>query len=169
MFKIISKKKYDDLVGELKSAERHADKLVADVHGLESSLRRARDERDAMTAENAKLKTTITEYENTIKDYNECACECDSANCEVSAADVKKENLVKWVNEYIADDLKFITNNKLRAFVAGQIALELGTPMPTEFTTDIADESLERINHIMYAAVTLDSHLGANGLTIRKK
>lgn len=87
----------------------------------------------------------------------------------IEKAAVNKENVVKWVNEYVADDFKFITNNKLRAFVASQIATELGTPMPTEFTTDIADENLERINHILYTAITLDSYLGAEGLTIRKK
>lgn len=112
------------------------------------------------------LKATISEYNNDDVCYEPDSCE---SACEVSDADVKKENLVNWINGYIADDLKFISNNKLRAFVAGQIALELGTPVPTEFTTDIADENLERINHIMYAAVTLDSYLGAEGLTIRKK
>lgn len=154
----LSKSKFNELTASVKDAQRQVETLkLTNQEQLETIN---------------KLRATITEYENTIKDSNndDCDCvECCEPDCEVSAADAKKESLVEWINGYIADDLKFISNNKLRAFVAGQIALELGTPVPTEFTTDIADENLERINHIMYAAVTLDSYLGAEGLTIRKK
>lgn len=154
----LSKSKFNELTASVKEAQRQVETLkLTNQEQLETINQ---------------LRATITEYENTTKDYNNDGCdcaECCEPDCEVSAADVNKENLVEWINGYIADDLKFISNNKLRAFVAGQIALELGTPVPTEFTTDIADENLERINHIMYAAVTLDSYLGAEGLTIRKK
>lgn len=155
----LSKAKYNEMVTSVKNAQTAA----------EAATRQAdffKDAYEDLDKENKELKAIISEYNN-----DDVCCEPDSceSDCEVSAADVKKENLVNWINDYIADDLKFINNNKLRAFVAGQIALELGTPVPTEFTTDIADENLERINHIMYTAVTLDSYLGAEGLTIRKK
>lgn len=151
----LSKVKYNDLVASVKNAQSAAATAKNELCKRDNAIKNLEEE-------NNNLKITIAEYEN-----NECCdCECE---CEASDAKVKKEGLVKWVNEYIADDLKFINNNKLRAFVASQIALELGTPAPTEFTTDIADENLERIVHIMYAAVTLDSYLGAEGLTIRKK
>lgn len=148
----LSKAKYNEMVTAVKEAQDQVETLKHINHSQADEIQT--------------LKATISEYNN-----DEVCCEPDSCEsvCEVSDADVKKENLVNWINDYIADDLKFISNNKLRAFVAGQIALELGTPVPTEFTTDIADENLERINHIMYAAVTLDSYLGAEGLTIRKK
>lgn len=149
----LSKVKYNDLVASVKNAQSAAATAKNELCKRDNAIKNLEEE-------NKNLKITIAEYEN-----NEC-CECE---CEASGAKVKKEGLVKWVNEYIADDFKFITNNKLRAFVTSQIALELGTPVPTEFTTDIADENLERIVHIMYAAVTLDSYLGIEGLTIRKK
>lgn len=153
----LSKSKYNEMVKAVKEAQDQVETLKHINHSQADEIQT--------------LKATISEYNNDEVCYEPDSCEPDSCEsaCEVSDADVKKENLVNWINDYIAYDLKFISNNKLRAFVAGQIALELGTPVPTEFTTDIADANLERINHIMYAAVTLDSYLGAKGLTIRKK
>ncbi len=154
----LSKAKFNELTESVKSAQNQVE-----------TLKRVNQEQSEIIKD---LRATIADYENTIKNYevraDEDACECEDT-CDCDTCGEQKRAFVAWANEYIANDLKAIYSSKLRAFVSGQIALELGTPVPTEFTTDIDDNALENIKHILYAAVTLDSYLGAEGLTIRKK
>lgn len=147
---IISKKKYLELVESVAAADKAVDAIKFELSNTKD--------------ENIRLHKQLAEYENSSV---ECQSEVVQGDCDKVAE--RKANLVEWINGYIVDDLSIISNKKLREFVASQISAALGTPMPTEFTTDIDDDALAVIDHVMYTALALDSHIKANGLTIRKK
>lgn len=143
---IISKKKYFELVESVAAANKAVDAIKVELSNTKD--------------ENTRLHKMLAETEAQQSEVTEGDCD--------KVAE-RKANLVDWINGYIADDLSIINNKKLREFTASQISAALGTPMPTEFTTDIDDEALSVIDHVMYTALALDSYIKANGLTIRKK